>query len=68
MVSDPRLELERLCAERGADFAGRPDSSSAFRRGVIFGGGCLRTVFSRAAIHESILALCRGRAICSAFR
>ena len=22
MVSDPRLELERLCAERGADFAG----------------------------------------------
>src|SRR5438552_16808606 len=52
----------------GAGFAVRSDSSSPPRGAVIFGGFELRAIFSRAAIHESILGVGRGLAVRAAFR
>src|SRR2546423_15286034 len=53
---------------RGAGFAARSDSGSPPRGAVIFGSFELRAIFSRAAIHESILGVGRGRALHDAFR
>src|SRR5437763_12154830 len=52
----------------GAGFAVRSDPGSPPRGAVIFGGFELRTIFSRAAIHESILGVYGGRAVYAAFR
>src|SRR5205085_7676585 len=57
-----------LGLSRGAGSTARTDSRRAFGRTVIFSGFELRAVFSRAAIHESVLGVCGGRAVHLAFR
>src|SRR2546430_17555369 len=64
----PKAARSFLDIPRGAGFAVRSDPGSPPRGAVIFGGFELRAIFSRAAIHESILGVYGGRAVPAAFR
>src|SRR2546429_9869872 len=63
----PKAARSFLDIPRGAGFAVRSDPGSPPRGAVIFGGFELRAIFSRAAIHESILGVYGGRAVHAAF-